>query len=264
MSHPSHNWEQSGPHGQQGYGQQGYGQQGYGQQGYEQQGYGQPGYGQPGYGQPAYGRPAYGQQGYGQQQYPQPGYGQPSYGQPAYGQPAYGQNGYDQSGGHAQNGYGSGYGAAGYGAAGYPSPTGSPASAYAHWGRRVGSFLIDSLVPGAAFGVIAGILVAIGDENLIIIGLGIAYLVLIGFALWNNGYRQGTTGQSIGKQVLGTKLVRARDGQPVGFGMAVGRQFLHILDGMPLYIGYLWPLWDERRQTFADKVVDTVVVEAGR
>ena len=246
MSHPSHNWGQSGPHGQQGY-----------EQGHVQQGYGQPAYGQPSFEKaPAdpYGQTALGQPGYPQPGYPQPGYPQPGYGQPAYGQPAYGQNGY------GQNGYGQG----GYGAAGYPSPAHSPASAYAHWVQRVGSTLIDGLIPGAVFGIIAGILVAVGDEGLIVTGLGIAYLVLIGFALWNNGYRQGTTGQSIGKQVIGTKLVRARDGQPVGFGMAVGRQFLHILDGMPLYIGYLWPLWDERRQTFADKIVDTVVVEVGR
>ena len=60
----------------------------------------------------------------------------------------------------------------------------------------------------------------------------------------------------------GATLVR--DGQPVGFGLAIGRQFLHILDSLPFYIGYLWPLWDERRQTFADKVADTVVVQAGR
>ena len=261
MSHPSHNWGQSGPHGQQGYEQQGYGQPGYGQ------GYGQPAYGQPAHGQPSPEKPSFekasadpyaqtslGQPGHPQPGYPQPGYGQPAYGQPAYGQPAYGQNGY------GQNGYRQG----GYGAAGYPSPTRSPASAYAHWGQRVGSTLIDGLVPGAAFGIIAAIFAVIGNESLLAIGLGVGYLAVIGFALWNNGYRQGTTGQSLGKQVLGTKLVRARDGQPVGFGMAVGRQFLHILDGMPLYIGYLWPLWDERRQTFADKVVDTVVVEVGR
>lgn len=233
MSHPSHNWGQSGPHGQQGYEQQGYGQPGYGQPSYEQPGHGQPGYPQPGYGQPAYGQPAYGQ----------PAYGQPAYGQPAYGQPGYGQNG--------------------YGAAGYPPPTHSPA-AYAHWGQRVGSFLVDALIPAAGFGVVAGVLALIGSQSLLVVGLSVGYLALLGFALWNNGYRQGTTGQSIGKQVLGTKLVRARDGQPVGFGLAVGRQFLHVLDGLPLYIGYLWPLWDERRQTFADKVVDTVVVEVGR
>jgi uncharacterized RDD family membrane protein YckC len=34
-----------------------------------------------------------------------------------------------------------------------------------------------------------------------------------------------------------------------------------VLDGV-LYLGYLWPLWDPRKQTFADKIVGSVVVRA--
>jgi uncharacterized RDD family membrane protein YckC len=49
---------------QQGYPPQGYGQPGYGQPGYGQQGYGQPGHGQPGYGQPGYGQPRNARQGF--------------------------------------------------------------------------------------------------------------------------------------------------------------------------------------------------------
>ena len=35
----------------------------------------------------------------------------------------------------------------------------------------------------------------------------------------------------------------------------------HVLDSLPCYLGYLWPLWDAKRQTFADKIMSTVVVE---
>ncbi len=38
------------------------------------------------------------------------------------------------------------------------------------------------------------------------------------------------------------------------------RDLAHVLDSLPFYIGWLWPLWDTKRQTFADKVVKTVVV----
>jgi uncharacterized RDD family membrane protein YckC len=54
-----------------------------------------------------------------------------------------------------------------------------------------------------------------------------------------------------------------QDGQPVGGGIAFVRDLCHILDGLPcilLPIGFLWPIWDSRRQTFADKIVNTVVV----
>jgi hypothetical protein len=41
--------------------------------------------------------------------------------------------------------------------------------------------------------------------------------------------------------------------------MAFGREIAHVLDGA-VYIGYLWPLWDRLNQTFADKIVGSVVV----
>jgi uncharacterized RDD family membrane protein YckC len=86
-------------------------------------------------------------------------------------------------------------------------------------------------------------------------------LVAVGWAIYNS-YLAGTTGQSTGKKMAGTRLVRAQDGQLVGGGAAIGRYFVHILDGLPCYLGFLWPLWDKQRQTFADKVLGTLVIKA--
>ena len=78
------------------------------------------------------------------------------------------------------------------------------------------------------------------------------------------GYYMGRTGQSWGKQVLNLRLVRMADGQPMGGGMAFVRDLVHILDGLLCYIGFLWPLWDARRQTlFGDKIMNTVVLSEG-
>lgn len=38
------------------------------------------------------------------------------------------------------------------------------------------------------------------------------------------------------------------------------RDLLQILDGA-VYIGYLWPLWHPRRQTFADQIAKTVAID---
>jgi len=73
--------------------------------------------------------------------------------------------------------------------------------------------------------------------------------------------RQGSSGQTVGKQALGLKLVGADTGQPIGAGKTFLRQLTHILDGAACYIGYLWPLWDEKRQTFADKINNTYVIK---
>jgi uncharacterized RDD family membrane protein YckC len=164
-----------------------------------------------------------------------------------------------------------------------PAPAAS-SSSYASWGARLGAFLIDSLIVG----LVPAILITIGYVQLfshavhglqacqdqgattcpaaVQFGPGTALLIyggaLLGFAgsLWL-AYREGKTGCTPGKKTLGIKLVRESTGQPVGFGLAFGRRLLHVVDGLPCYIGYLWPIWDAKRQTLADKIVSTIVIK---
>jgi uncharacterized RDD family membrane protein YckC len=219
---------------------------GYGPQDPQQGQYGQ----QPGqYGQPGQQPDQYGQQpGYGAPQ--QPGYGQPQqpgqYGQQPQQPGQYGQPGYGQQPGQ-------------YGQPGYPQQYGQPAvgGELAAWPNRVGGALIDGLIVGVPYGIGAAFA---QNSDLAIIGI-IFYLIGIGLGIWNVVIRQGSTGQTIGKQVLGLKLVGADTGQPVGAGKAFLRQLTHILDSAACYIGYLWPLWDEKKQTFADKINNTYVIK---
>jgi uncharacterized RDD family membrane protein YckC len=53
-------------------------------------------------------------------------------------------------------------------------------------------------------------------------------------------------------------VVSEQTGQPIGFGLSVVRQIAHIVDSIICYIGFLWPLWDPKRQTLADKIMRTV------
>ena len=48
----------------------------------------------------------------------------------------------------------------------------------------------------------------------------------------------------------------------IGAGLSIGRAILHVVDQLPCYLGYLWPLWDAKKQTFTDKIVQTVVIKA--
>jgi uncharacterized RDD family membrane protein YckC len=132
----------------------------------------------------------------------------------------------------------------------------------ATYGQRVGGFLIDIGIPGGLLAVV--LIAALATRDVVVIGLVYPGAAIVGlaFLVWNSGYRQGRSGQSLGKSALGTRLVSAQSGEPVGFGRAFGRQVAHLLDGVPLGLGYLWPLWDEQRQTFADKVCSTLVVQA--
>ncbi|MHB8648154.1 MAG: RDD family protein [Thermomicrobiales bacterium] len=71
-------------------------------------------------------------------------------------------------------------------------------------------------------------------------------------AYWN--------GQAIGKEAMGIR-VDARGGQPVSVGMAFARSAMKLVSGAVLLLGYLWMLWDPKKQTWHDKVADTYVVQ---
>lgn len=173
-----------------------------------------------------------------------PGYGQPT---PAPGQPVSYQGAPPQ--------YGAPAGYQPYGAPGMAGP-----GAYATFWQRLGAIAIDAIVPGIAFYILFFIAAAISNTLGAIVGL-LGFLGLLGFQIWNL-VQQGTTGQTIGKKQMKIRLISEQTGQPVGVGLSIGRQFVHAVDSLACYIGWLFPLWDPKRQTFADKILNTVVVPA--
>ncbi|MFI6101144.1 RDD family protein [Lentzea sp. NPDC051213] len=203
---------------------------------------------------PAYGAP---QQPYGQPQ-PNP-YGQPQ--QQAYGQPQqpYGQpqpNPYGQPQQQA-------YGQPGYGYAPPPPPTG-----YAEWGSRFVGYLIDVLAPAVVVwlvGFVIGLLGAgAGPDSIWIFGLIslVLWLAFTGFLIWNTIIKQGQTGQSIGKKIAKIKLVSEETQQPLGVGTNFVRGLCHVVDALPCYAGFFAPLWEPKKQTWADKIMKSIVVNA--
>ena len=93
-----------------------------------------------------------------------------------------------------------------------------------------------------------------------IIGL-IVMLASFGWNIYNRCLVAGKTGQSLGKRVTKIKLIGEQTEAPIGPTNAFLRDLVHILDAIA-YVGYLWPLWDDKRQTFADKIMNTIVVYA--
>jgi uncharacterized RDD family membrane protein YckC len=145
-------------------------------------------------------------------------------------------------------GYGYGYG---------PPP---PPGPYATWGERFLALLYDSLiigVPGVVL-IVIGVAIGGGGGTAIIV---LAYLGIAGFSLWNRVFLQGHTGQTLGKKRLGIKLIRENTHEVLGPGYCFVRDLAHVLDSLVCDIGYLWPLWDAKKQTFADKVCHTIEVK---
>jgi uncharacterized RDD family membrane protein YckC len=70
-------------------------------------------------------------------------------------------------------------------------------------------------------------------------------------------------GATPGMKITGNRLVDANSGLPIGTGRAFGRAlFANLISVALCGLGYLWAIWDGRRQTWHDKVVGSVVVKA--
>lgn len=124
-------------------------------------------------------------------------------------------------------------------------------SPFASWVRRVLGYLIDAVILGVIIEIVR--LVAGG----IIIE---AVLSLVGIVVL--GWMNGASGQTPGKRVVGIRVVRDSDGRVLGGGLGVVRAICHFLDTVACFVGWLWPLWDAKNQTFADKILATVVLRA--
>jgi uncharacterized RDD family membrane protein YckC len=175
-------------------------------------------------------------------------------------------------------------GAPGYPPASPPPGTALPKEAYTPWITRVLGYLIDIVPAAVVIGIGAGIAFGTADNecvsnggeydygvdctsNMTAFGMIIyilAYVLVFAYGIWNWGYRQGTTGQSIGKSVMKFKVISEKTGQPIGFGLSIVRQIAHAVDSIVCYIGWLFPLWDAKRQTLADKIMTTICVPAGQ
>ncbi len=155
--------------------------------------------------------------------------------------------------------------------------TWAPPPAYAHWGWRVLATVLDGMIVGAPQLVgrfYARTTATLGVDDLgrlafvptstgVTVALaGIGLSVVLWFA--SRVVAQGRTGQSWGKRIVGVRLVHEDTEQPVGAWWAFVRDVGQVVNALPLYLGYLWPLWDERRQTFTDKLSHAVVVRDPR
>ncbi|WP_328518109.1 RDD family protein [Mycolicibacterium arseniciresistens] len=173
------------------------------------------------------------------------------------------------------------------GGSGYPSPQGSvlPQEAYTSWGTRVLAWLIDYvpviILTGIGYGLLMGTretecitdsseyqmgeFCAEGASTLGQLSFGLFGVLLpLAYGVWNYGYRQGTTGSSIGKSVMKFKVVSEKTWQPIGFGLSLVREIIYWVAsaacGVVWLVAVLFPLWDPKRQSLADKIMTTVCV----
>lgn len=143
-----------------------------------------------------------------------------------------------------------------------PDPAHPP---YASWGRRVLGYLLDAAIvsavtflavgPGGTPALLPGFSTSSGvDRTVVVTDSG--WLVATALAL---ALLQAYAGWTPGKRTVGIVVVRDETGRPAGLVTTVLRWLAHVLDAI-LFIGFLRPLWNAQRKTFADSLLRTVVV----
>jgi uncharacterized RDD family membrane protein YckC len=131
-------------------------------------------------------------------------------------------------------------------------------------GRRILATIVDGLVFGLLYAVMAllfGTVTSVGAANwsgslpalpslLYVVIIALYYILLDGYL-----------GQTVGKMVLGIKVVREDNGELPGLGGAAIRTLLRIVDGLFSYlVAFITVLISGKNQRLGDMAAHTLVV----
>jgi uncharacterized RDD family membrane protein YckC len=119
----------------------------------------------------------------------------------------------------------------------------------ASFGQRILAGIIDAVIVGIITGILRVVLGNAGQALGLVVGL--AYTTYL---------EGGASGQSIGKRVMGLRVVDAQTGGSIGYGRGAIRWLVSIVSAIPIFLGYFWMLWDGNKQTWHDKIANSVVV----
>ena len=149
---------------------------------------------------------------------------------------------------------------------------------YASFWTRLGGFLIDGVIVLVIASIPAAIVssIIIGSmapevtltqeqvqekrdaELAATIAMLVIYLV-IPFAYH---VLLNANGGTLGKRAVGIRLEHAETGENIGIGRALARYVVAIASFLAILLGYLWCIWDDKKQTWHDKAANSIVVRA--
>lgn len=125
-----------------------------------------------------------------------------------------------------------------------------PTGPRATFGVRFVAVLIDGVGLGV-ISLILGLMLPVALYQVVSIALGLGYFV----------YLEGSpSGQTVGKRLMGIRVIDFTNGQPIDYGKALIRYIGRIVSSIACLLGYLWVLWDPEKQAWHDKIAGTVVV----
>jgi uncharacterized RDD family membrane protein YckC len=120
----------------------------------------------------------------------------------------------------------------------------------AGFGIRLGAYLIDAVI---VFVPSVFLQLALGQVLGGLLGWPLGALYYVYF--WSNH------AATPGKMMLGLRVVMAETGEYMDAGQAILRYVGYIVSGLALGLGFLWIIWDPKKQGWHDKIAKTTVVK---
>lgn len=146
----------------------------------------------------------------------------------------------------------------------FGAPTGAFEAERADFGQRLGAFLFDLLLLLIVLMAATFALSSYSEKSIVSSNAMLAafYSVAIALFAFNFVLLAGRTGQTIGKRLVGIRIVRD-DYEPAGYVSVVLRHCLgYLVSTAVLFLGFVWVIWDRRNQGWHDKIARTIVVLA--
>ena len=147
-------------------------------------------------------------------------------------------------------------------------PTAVPTTIYAGFMPRLGASIVDSIIVSIVSGIITfvlGMVIGIatgGSDAAVSVAQGLASIIQFAIFAAYYIYFIGSKGQTLGKMLLKIKVVNSETNAVPGYASAFLREVVgKILSSLVLGLGYLWMLWDPKKQTWHDKIAKTIVIK---
>jgi uncharacterized RDD family membrane protein YckC len=144
-----------------------------------------------------------------------------------------------------------------------PDPEGGPAPGveFGSPGSRLVGYIVDMIVQ---FGLSLALLLGAGILGAIFVPLGaLAFVAGIVFLFIYFPFFWVRSGQTPGMRLTGIKVVRDKDGGPVGWGSAFLRLIGYWISAIVFYIGFIWIFIDKRKRGWYDLMAGTCVIKVG-
>ncbi len=118
---------------------------------------------------------------------------------------------------------------------------------YAGFWQRLAAGIIDGIIVG----VVPGMILKDSSGNIL------SFLLGLGYSIWMLANYSAT----VGMMVLKIRITKESGGK-LSYQDATLRYFASLLSGIVLGLGYLWMIWDSKKQTWHDHIAKTVVVKS--